>query len=70
MKTIAKAHFEMSGADLKAAYRELKAREVAEIERLIDAAMAVLHHDRSEGTEVDIYERNQLRERFAEILRR
>ena len=60
----------MSGADLKAAYRELRAREAAEIERLIDAAMDVLHHDRSPGDDVDIYERNQLRERFAKILSR
>lgn len=32
--------------------------------KLIDGALGVLHHDRSEGTDVDRYEREQLRKVF------
>lgn len=35
------------------------------VERLIDDAISVLHHDGTEGAAVDIFERDQLRKRFA-----
>jgi hypothetical protein len=38
------------------------------ITKLIDAAISVLHHDTSEGSEVDKYERDALRTRFKAIL--
>jgi hypothetical protein len=39
------------------------------IEKLIEAALSVLHHDRRDGNEVDVYERQQLRKAFSPILR-
>lgn len=38
------------------------------VEKLIDAAMDVLHHDRTDGSEVDKYERNLLSQKFCTIL--
>lgn len=38
--------------------------------KLIEAALDVLHHDRTEGSEVDRYERQQLTARFSTILAR
>jgi hypothetical protein len=40
----------------------------ATVDRLIDAAFDVLHHDASEGTDVDKYERDTLRKKFKSIL--
>jgi hypothetical protein len=38
------------------------------IDRLIQAALDILHHDTDHGDAVDLYERKVLRERFAAIL--
>lgn len=38
------------------------------VDRLIQAAMDVLHHDRTEGSEVDAYEQRALRQKFCAIL--
>lgn len=38
------------------------------IEALITEALDVLHHDRTDGSEVDQYERRQLRTRFGAVL--
>ena len=38
------------------------------VDQLIEAAMDVLHHDRTEGSEVDTYERKMLSEKFCTIL--
>ena len=38
------------------------------VERLVDAALDVLHHDRTEGDEIDKYERHTLRTKFGMIL--
>lgn len=38
------------------------------VEQLIDAAMDVLHHDRTEGSAVDKYERKTLSNKFCTIL--
>jgi hypothetical protein len=68
MKTVGEFHFEATGAQLKKAYQDRIEKEVEQIERLIDAAMDVLHHDRSEDSEVDVFEREQLRNKFAAIM--
>lgn len=51
---------------------ELEQQQSAKRDRLIDAlvteALDVLHHDRTEGSEVDQYERRQLRTRFGAVL--
>lgn len=51
-----------SNARIAAANEELLAK-------LIDAALAVLHHDRTDGSDVDSYERATLRKKFAKILK-
>lgn len=38
------------------------------IDKLIVAALDVLHHDRTDGSEVDQYERKQLSQKFCTIL--
>lgn len=37
--------------------------------KLIDAAISTLHHDTTEGSTVDLYERDILRKKFARILK-
>ena len=67
-RTVASFHATMTGANLRAAYRELRQREADQIEHLVLAAMDVLHHDRTVGSEVDKYECMVLRQKFNEIL--
>lgn len=67
-RTIAKFRATMTGTDLREAYRELRAREAEQIEKLITAAIGLLHHDTTEGSDVDRYERMVLRQKFNEIL--
>ncbi len=38
------------------------------LDQLVTIAMAVLHHDVSEGSDVDIYERGLLRQKFLRAL--
>jgi hypothetical protein len=38
------------------------------VEKLIQEAVSVLHHDTTEGSEIDRYEREALRKRFAPLL--
>ena len=45
----------------------LKERERI-LDGLVAAALDVLHHDRTEGSDVDEYEREQLRKKFTEVL--
>jgi hypothetical protein len=37
------------------------------MDKLVQVAFDVLHHDRSEGSSVDVYEQAQLRKKFAEV---
>jgi hypothetical protein len=70
MTTILKKSFKISGADLKDAMRERDARHNEMVEELVQAAISALHHDTTEGSEVDKYERQLLRTKFGQILSR
>lgn len=58
----AEMYLARSDARIAAANEEL-------LTKLIDAALDVLHHDRTEGSEVDHHERAALRKKFAKILK-
>lgn len=55
---------EMSGA----VRHFMDSRRDAILDDLVDIAMSVLHHDASDGSDVDLYERRVLRERFTGAL--
>jgi len=56
----------------QASPHELDPEQAAARDRMVDALIAealdVLHHDRTDGSEVDQYERRQLRTRFNAVI--
>ena len=58
------------GLDMSSAVRKFM-NDMRErvLDRLVETALDVLHHDRVDGSEVDKYERAQLRQKFTAALK-